>query len=335
MALLALVLSVTPADAQDRYRVVQDENFRREPRPDGRRLASIIQDSEVSGDTVRSGWVRVTVQGWIWSRSLRGINSSGFDHEVSASSGENLRAFPNGDIIARLERGFRLREEARDGAWVRVSRTGWMWGRSLQRMSSQSVSGGSVTPEQPPASAPPVQGEVLPENVGLDFAVTAGTAALRQTPDGDTTGTLKADAPVRIVGRSGEWVRVRTEGWVRESDLTAGSEGVLVGVSGAEVRAQPREFEGKLIQWTLQYIAVQVADDLRPEIPVGQKYMLARGPMPEAGFVYLLLDESAVEALENVAPLAQLVVLARVRVGRTRYLGNPVLDAIDLSVRQP
>ena len=68
---------------------------------------------------------------------------------------------------------------------------------------------------------------------------------------------------------------------------------------------------------------------------MGQKYMLARGPMPEAGFVYLLLDDSAVAALENVAPLAQLVVLARVRVGRTRYLGNPVLDAIELSVRQP
>ena len=194
MALLALAIAVCPAAAQDRYRVLQDENFRREPRPDGRRLSSIIGDSEVSGDTVRSGLVRVTVQGWIWGRSLRSVNSTSFDHEVSASSGENLRAFPNGDVIARLERGFRLREEATDGAWVRVSRTGWMWGRSLERLSSQTVSGGSVAPEPPPASAPPVQGEALPDNVGLDFAVTSGAAALRQTPDGDTTGTLKADA---------------------------------------------------------------------------------------------------------------------------------------------
>ena len=166
MAFLALVLSICPADAQDRYRVVQDENFRREPRPDGRRLASIMEDSEVSGDTVRSGWVRVTVQGWIWSRSLRGINSSGFDHEVSASSGENLRAFPNGDVIARLERGFRLREEARDGAWIRVSRTGWMWGRSLETVSGNDaveqleVPGApamstEATPASPAQSSPP------------------------------------------------------------------------------------------------------------------------------------------------------------------------------------
>jgi hypothetical protein len=334
LVMLAAPVLVAPVEAQDRYRVVEDNNFRREPRPDGRLLATVKAGAEMTADSTLSGWLRVTVEGWIWSRSVSSV-AGGFDLEVTASSGENLRSSPNGDIVARLGRGFRLREQARDGDWVRVSRVGWMWGRSLQRVASQAVSGGSVTPEPadpPPAqtSAPPVAG-----NVGLDYAVTSHATALRRTPSGDTTGTLDAESPVRIVGRSGEWVRVQTEGWVRETDLRPGSEGVLIGVSGAEVRAQPRAFEGKVVQWLIQYISVQTGDDLRPEIPVGQPYMLARGPLPEAGFLYLLLSQDQVAALDKVAPLAQIDVIAQVRVGRTRYLGNPVLEVVDMSVRQP
>jgi len=83
---------------------------------------------------VRSGWVEVTLEGWIWRQSLRAIDTDGFDYEVGAGSGENLRAQPNGRVLARLSTGFRLQRVQVAGEWVRVRRTGWMWGRSLERV---------------------------------------------------------------------------------------------------------------------------------------------------------------------------------------------------------
>jgi hypothetical protein len=129
-------------------------------------------------------------------------------------------------------------------------------------------------------------------------------------------------------------VRVQTEGWVRESDLKPSSPGVLVGVSGAEVRSNPREFEGALLQWVVQYIAIQSADELRREIPEGQRYVLARGPLPEAGFVYIVLDDVQLTEIERLDPLTELVIIGRVRTARSQYLGNPVLDLVDLAVRR-
>jgi hypothetical protein len=140
---------------------------------------------------------------------------------------------------------------------------------------------------------------------------------------------------MQIVGRSGEWVRVRTEGWMHESDLRPVSGDVLVGVSGAEVRARPGDFEGRTLQWTLQLLAVQISDGLRRELPDGQPYMLARGPMPEAGTVYVLLSQDQFEEVKRLSPLAQLVVLVRVRVGRDYYLGNPVVDLLQMALRKP
>jgi hypothetical protein len=36
-----------------------------------------------------------------------------------------------------------------------------------------------------------------------------------------------------------------------------------------------------------------------------------------------------------LSPLAQLVVLVRVRVGRDEYLGNPIVELVQMSVRKP
>ncbi len=330
-ASLAFVPSQT-AQAQDQYRVTRRENFRRDPGPDGRLLASVNEGAELRGGEVRSGWVEVTLEGWIWRQSLRPIDSGEFNYEVSAGSGENLRVQPNGRVLARLSTGFWLQGVEGRGEWLRVRRTGWMWGRSLENADQPAP----VVPAAPegggtstPASQAGSQGRPA-----IDRAVTRGAAAMRAVPSGDTTAVLGGDASLTILARSGEWVRVRTEGWVHESDLGPVSTDVLVGVSGAEVRAQPEVFEGRVLQWTVQLLAVQTSDGLRRELPEGQRYMLARGPVPEAGFVYVMVNDEQSEAIERLSPLAQLVVLVRVRVGRDRYLGNPVVELLEMSVRE-
>ena len=87
---------------------------------------------------------------------------------------------------------------------------------------------------------------------------------------------------------------------------------------------------GQVLRWRVQFIAVQKGDELRPDIPNGATYLLARGPLPERGFVYVIVPEARVATVSALAPLATIQVTARVRAGRSRYLGNPVVELLAL-----
>jgi hypothetical protein len=301
---------------------VRTENFRREASADSPVLARVFAGAELPGAGGSADWTRVTLEGWIWSASVRPANQGVLNLRVMADGGENLRDTPNGTIVARISEGTYLDEVRREGSWIRVQRDGYMWSASLERVRSQSA---NVDEQQPGAS------DTL---ATLDRAMLAHQAPLLNVPRGNETATLQSETAVRVLTRSGDWVRVQTEGWVRESDLRPAADGVLEGVTGAEVRGRPGDYEGRLLQWTLQYLATQQADELRSEIPQGQTYILARGPLPEAGFVYVVLSQEQLSEVERLSPLTQVVVIGRVRVARSRYLGNPILDLIDIAVRE-
>ena len=309
--------------AQQEFRVLRTENFRRDPSRSAALLATVNAGVELHADSVTDQWVQLVLEGWVWAQSLAPTSQPGFDLRVSPGRGENLRAAPNGRVLGRLSEGCLLVELDREPGWVRVRRVAWMFRGSVEPVGAAAR-----------AAAPAPVAATSSAQIGLDWAVTADRARLYRTPDGDSAGLLAPDASVRVLARSGEWVRVQTEGWVRESDLKPSSPGVLVGVSGAEVRSSPREFEGALLQWVVQYIAIQSADELRREIPEGQRYVLARGPLPEAGFVYIVLDDVQLTEIERLDPLTELVIIGRVRTARSQYLGNPVLDLVDLAVRR-
>ena len=324
--LLNLAVFAPPMGAQDRYQVVRGERFRVEPGESARALGTLSEGAELTGAAERDGFRQVTLEGWIWGSSVARADRGGFDLAVSTSSGENLRATANGRVIARLANGFLLEEVARDGNWVRVRRKGWVASVGLRAVGA--------------AAAAAAAGEGAPNagtdgNPSLDRGVTASELEIRAVPEGRVMGRLAAGSPVRVLARAGDWVRVETEGWIREGDLRPSDSGVLLGVSAAEVNARPREFEGKLVQWTVQFISLQTADELRPEVPTGARYMLARGPMPESGFVYVVLPPEQLRFAERLQPLAEVLMIARIRAGRSRYLQNPVVDAVDLSLRQP
>jgi len=327
-ALLVVVLGICVpwgAAVAQQFRVRQEENFRRDSTTTSTILGSVRPGTVLEGGP-GGRWIPVTLEGWIWSRSVGASPGPGFDLSVTLATGENLRDEPNGQILARLELGCLLEEVERRGNWVHVRRSGWMWAQSLEARGPATV----------PVVAPPGRVSAVEETgPSLDRALLATETEIVSVPEGDVRGTLQPDTPTKILARSGDWVRVQVEGWVREDALRPGSPGVLVGVSGAEVRSRPEEFVGKVLQWTLQYVALQVADEVRMDIPNGARYMLARGPRPETGFVYVVLNDDQAAAIERLQPLTDLVVVGRVRAGRSRYLGNPVLQLIAMDVREP
>ena len=102
----------------------------------------------------------------------------------------------------------------------------------------------------------------------------------------------------------------------------------LPSVTAAMLRENPDKYIGQTVEWRLQFLAHQQADELRPEMPLGRSYLLARGPLPETGFVYVLVSKQQASQLQGLKPLDEMTATVTVRTARTRYLATPVVELI-------
>ena len=335
VALQALVLLALPLHAQTRYRVTTDgEWFHQEP--GGRRLARLARGAVVSHLSEQSDWVKVTIDGWIFGTSVGPSPRAGFDLAVTRTPDENLRSAPGGALVAKLAEGFLLVRLAEEKPWVRVKRDGWVQRSSLTAIAEVGAgrtSGGDGSADSVPSAVTPGPRPGVGPPDSIDVQPVRQTTVYR-APEGPTAGTFAPETPLRVLSRTGEWARVQLEGWVKTDDLREAPPGVLIGVSAAELRADPERYQGQTLRWTLQFIATQRADDLRPDLPPGSTYLLARGPLPEHGFVYVVVPEVHRSAIETLTPLTEIRVTARVRVARSRFLGNPVVDLLVLEARE-
>jgi len=326
---LPVVLSLAaPLGAQGRQRVTNDgEWFYQEP--GGRRLARLARGAIVGGGETRGDWMQVTLDGWIFGMSVGPSPRPEFDLAVSRAPDENLRSAPGGALVAKLAEGFGLKRLGQDDRWVRVTRDGW-----VQRSALTPIPDVAATRTVDSSTSDSSRGAVPPDTTKPPpaRAQSARVTTLYRAPDGPEAGTIAVETPLRVLSRTRDWARVQLEGWVKGGDLQAAPPGVLVGVTAAELRAEPQRYAGQVVRWRVQFIAVQKADDLRPDIPNGATYLLARGPLPERGFVYVIVPEARLAGVSALAPLAAIQVTARVRAGRSRYLGNPVVELLALEV---
>jgi hypothetical protein len=317
------LLLAHPIYAQDQSEISTDTRLRKDP--DGIPLVSLPAGTEVEARGARGEWHEVVVEGWIFSSSTAPTQRDGFDLVVTAPEGENIRESPNGEVSGRVRAGALLRKLETRGGWTRVSRAGWVPRTAV----NAPVEADTPAVAQSAASPPPAPTSPAPKPAAEpDRGAISRETAVFATPQGGEYGTLHVGAPARILGRSGEWVRVGVEGWIRESDLEAASGGALTGVTAAEVRSEPARFVGKTVEWRLQLIAVQTADELRTEMSRGQKYLLTRGPLPEPGFVYVTVTESQAAELQTLPALQELTLRVSIKAARTRYLTTPVVEFV-------
>jgi hypothetical protein len=325
-----------PAQGASRYRVSVDNAWFYQDVA-GRRIARLARGAVLAGGATRNDWMQVLLDGWVFSTSVGPSDRPDFDLLVTRSPNENLRAAPAGPLVAELAQGFGLKRASPDssGRWVHVTRIGW-----VQRSALTPVADVVATRTTDSSDADTSQGGPTPgggPRPGADTTRVDSTRAqptrmttLYRAPDGPEAGTVATETPLRVLSRNGEWTRVQFEGWVKGGDLQAAPAGVLVGVTAAELRAEPQRYAGQLLRWRLEFIAIQKADELRPDIPSGSSYVLARGPLPERGFVYVIVPDIKLPAFRALTPLVTMQITARVRNGRSRYLGNPVVELVSL-----
>lgn len=284
-------------------RLAQDTRFYKSP--GSQTLGTLVAGADVLPGRTSGRSVEVTIQGWIAARSLGPLNRDGFNSVATRS--ESLRDAPNGTTIARLMNGVGFIRSETQGDWVRVRRTAWI--------DQHAVQGGITAPAA-----------VVPE--GPDRVELGRRTPLSLTPGGSTVGAVDSGAFARLIARSGGWSRVQVEAWVPDSAISTTPPGVLVGLTQAEIRADPARYVGQVVQWRLQFVSLQKADELRPEIPENASYLLTRGPLPEPGFVYVVIPNDQRAKFEALPALKELLVRGTIRAANTKYLPTPVLDLV-------
>jgi hypothetical protein len=162
----------------------------------------------------------------------------------------------------------------------------------------------------------------------------ARVAAIRTAPAESSTtptvGQVNRGATVEVIARDRGWVRVRLEGWVREADLIV-ADSSLRPLSAADIRSDPVSSQGKLVRWRVQAISMQTADALRTGLKSGEQYLLALGPGAEKTLVYLVVPPALMPSARNLPAMADIVVIARVRNGRSEPAGVPILELQSLT----
>jgi len=342
---ILILTVVTALPGQTVERASSNAPFHKDPR--GIQLGRLQSGIRYVTGAAQNGWIEATIEGYIWARSVAPTTRDGFDLAVTAGGGEVVRTEPNGTVVARLVEGTLLRRLATQGGWIKVQRTGWVAREGLAAEVAQSTPPPAPPPPPPAAgsgqpTAPPAgeTGSPPPAAAQTDTGSAGGSSrvALRRgsevatTPDGPRIASLDRPSEVEVLSRSGEWIKVRFEGWVRSADV-AGAAHDAPTITGAMVRADPDRFVGQRIAWRLHFLAHQEGDDLRPEIPKGAPYLLTRGPLPETGFVYVMLSREQREALEGLEPLDEIQIEGIIRAGRTRYLPTPVVELVRVAGR--
>ncbi len=329
------------ASAQTIRVTAESENLRAEPR--GEVLASLPRGATLENATREGGWYRATLRGWVWGESMESAGRAN-RLSVTAEAGENLRAAPNGAVIARLNAGTVVTELERRDRWVRVERAAFVWGASVETVAAPATTPATTpAPQRPPAAAPretaprgtPQTPPAAPRGApasGRQATAGAAGAALLQSPDGDTVALVRPMSAMEVITTEGNWARVRIDGWVWQPGLASAADtgAILRDVSAAVLTANPDNFRGRTVEWRLQFISLERAERIRSDFYEGEPFILARGPGDENAFVYVAVPPERVAQVERLGPLERIIVLGRVRTGRSRVMGAPVLDLLEL-----
>jgi len=307
--------------AQTHRITIDGETFRKDA--DGRPLAALGAGLQVELVRTSGEWAEVTFSGWVPSSSLGTTTREGHDRIVTRGGGEDLRDAPSGGVSGRLLQGLLLDRVGEQDAWTRISRSGWV---RLSSLSPVVANEGSFA--RPTATA---EADRPPALVSSGRRLMTGDEPIEVfgAPEGDTVAIVRSGTPITVVERGNRWTRVRVEGWVRSDRLvTSDGDSTFVEVSAGALRANPGDYQGMRVRWTVQFVSLERAEAERTDFYEGEPFILARAPDPGDGFVYLSVPPELLDAVEALKPLETIDVLAQVRTGRSALMGVPILDLL-------
>jgi hypothetical protein len=265
-----------------------------------------------------TSWVRVSREGWVLRSSL--------DRATTAAARERSAA----KRVASSEKSKSAKEDA-----ARSTPS------SRKASAGEVASAPAVSRKSPPLAAPAPARPITPapaaatrSSLGDSTLIPTANVPLRAAPDARALATVAQGTTLIPLARERGWVRVRLEGWVPEKDVAPADTSVRMGVSAADLRADPVGSRGKVVRWSVQILAKQKADALRRDLAPDETYLLARGPYEENALLYLVVPPALLVMAKSVPELSQAMITARVRTGRSELVGVPILDLLTITLRK-
>ena len=283
----------------------------------GRSVASFDAGTIVSIGTgaTPKGWVRVSRDAWVLKSALAA---------PATTTTARVRTAPNRATAAAKERPVPARR----------SSGGEVAARGPVRAGPLPVKAGPVEVGATSTAPKPAVVEAPATATGDSVLSPISNTALRAAPDAKALATVVPGATLVPLARERGWVRVRLEGWVPERDLAPTDSAFRMGVSAADLRADPQGSRGKLVRWSVQILASQKADALRRDLAPDETYLLARGPYEENALLYLVVPPALLPVAKAIPELSQATITARVRTGRSDLVGVPILDLLTLTTKK-
>lgn len=344
LVLAAPLVAPLTAPLAAQVRVTRDAAVR--AAPDGNLIATVETGTTWRSGAARGGHTLVTLEGWVDASMLAGRRDT-FPASIGGSGTLRLRAEPslNGRIFGVFEAGAGVRVLERRGTWARVRRDGWILTTAIASTAAAAAPAAtaSTAPSKAPTKAPartdaaptaeaPPADDVAAEGPARDGSLRANAALpLRHAPGTRTLGLLDSGAVVEPLARDRGWVRVRVEAWVPESLLVPADSNYRATLTAADLRLDPEGYKGRTVRWTVQVVGLQTADPLRRALAPEEPYLLAMGPSGENAILYLAVPPSLLDEARTLTPLADVIVTARVRNGRSQPTGAPVLDLLSIA----
>ena len=310
---VALALCSGLAAAQERVRTSAESPLTKDP--GDQPLGTLAKGVDLTLGQRQGDWVSISLDGWIFTSSVAQTDREGYNLITTKRPGENLRTVAKGPLLARLQNGVLLKKVETKGGWTHVQRTAWIQAKVVGNAGDTTT----VAAQEPDTS-------VL---LGHRVELTRGTRLL-QAAEGPLVATLATGAKAKVLSRSGDWIHLQVDGWVKDSTIKINDSSVLTGVSLAELRAEPNKYIGQTVEWRVQFLALQKADELRPEMPQGSTYLLTRGPLPEPGFVYVVVAADKAAQFATTPALQELTLRVIIKAPQTRYLANPVVELVSV-----
>ncbi len=336
--LLAAALPAAAPAAAQQARATRDAEVRAVP--EGNVIATVQEGTTWRTGGARAGSTLVTLEGWITATGI-GARRDSFP-ATTAGGTIRLRAEPSTSarILGVFQSGAGIRIIERKGDWARVQRDGWVLNSALANVAATAAATprpAAPRPADPRTAAP----RPVAPDVPLDTAPPAREGALRASrsaplsyaPGARAIGTLDEGAIVDATARDRGWVKVRVDAWVPESLLVPADPAFAGSLTAADLRLDPKGHEGQVVRWAVQVVSLQTADPLRRALQPDEPYLLAMGPSGENAILYLAVPPALLEDARRLPPLAEVLVTARIRNGRSQPTGAPVLDLLTLTRR--
>jgi hypothetical protein len=111
---------------------------------------------------------------------------------------------------------------------------------------------------------------------------------------------------------------------------TADADSTPAALSPADLTGDPATHVGRVVAWTLQFISLEAAEELRTDFRRGEPFLLARYGGADGPFVYVAVPADREPQARGLVPLEMIAVTGRVRTGASALTGTPIIDLLSL-----